>query len=267
MWPFCLSAIRSGFRSRAILLILLLGVALLGVAYLAASFSPRQPKTVTLDVGLSGIRISLILLALFWTQELVAREVERRTVFYAFAYPVSRSSYLLGRYLGVASLLVIAAAMLGILLWGVTSISGGEYQQGFGPSLGVPYFVTVVGLWLDACVVAAFGLWIASLSTVTMLPVVLGGLFAIGAKGLGAALDYLDKGADGDSAFVERLGPVVNVVRHILPDLSRLDFRVWTMYGIPPADQAISFAAILALSYIGLLIALAVMGFARREFF
>ena len=76
MWAFCLSALRSGFRSRAVLLILVLGTLLVGVAFLAASFSPRQPKTVTMDVGFSGIRFSLILFAVFWVQELVGREVE-----------------------------------------------------------------------------------------------------------------------------------------------------------------------------------------------
>jgi hypothetical protein len=50
----------------------------MGVAYLSASFSPRQPQTVALDVGLSGLRFSLVLFALFWVQELVGREIESR---------------------------------------------------------------------------------------------------------------------------------------------------------------------------------------------
>jgi Cu-processing system permease protein len=83
------------------LLILVLGMLLVGVAFLAASFSPRQPKTVTMDVGFSGIRFSLVLFAVFWVQELVGREVERRTVLYALAYPVGRAAYLLGRFFGV----------------------------------------------------------------------------------------------------------------------------------------------------------------------
>lgn len=267
MWPFCLSAIRSGFRSRAILLILLLGAALLGVAYFAASFSPRQPKTVTLDVGLSGMRLSLILLALFWVQEHIAREVERRTVFYAFAYPVSRTAYLLGRYLGVVALLAIATAVLGFLLWALVGSAGGEYRQSYGVTLGLPYLVAAAGFWLDACVVAAFGVWIASLSTVPMLPVALGVLFAIGAKGLGAAMDYLARGADGDAALIERVGPVIATIRHVLPDLSRLDFRTWAMYGVAPAEGALVLAAGLACSYILVLLSLAALAFSRREFF
>jgi hypothetical protein len=40
-------------RSRSIQAVLVLGLLLVGVAYLSAAFSPRQPKTVALDVGLS----------------------------------------------------------------------------------------------------------------------------------------------------------------------------------------------------------------------
>ena len=68
MWQFMLSAGRAGLRSRSIQAILILGALLVGVAYLAASFSPRQPQTVALDVGLSGLRVTLVLFSLFWVQ-------------------------------------------------------------------------------------------------------------------------------------------------------------------------------------------------------
>jgi Flp pilus assembly protein protease CpaA len=78
MVTFLLSAWRAGLRSRSIQGVLVLGILLMGVAYLSASFSPRQPQTVALDVGLSGLRFSLVLFALFWIQELVGREIESR---------------------------------------------------------------------------------------------------------------------------------------------------------------------------------------------
>ena len=145
-------------------------VLLVGVAYLSASFSPRAPKTVALDVGLSGMRFSLILFALLWVQELVGREIEKRTVLFALTYPVPRGHYLLGRYLGVIGLLALAAVLLGMLLWIVVLNAGGTYQQGFAVAPGGAYWATVAGLWVDAVVVAAFALLLASLSTVPMLP-------------------------------------------------------------------------------------------------
>jgi len=249
------------------LLILVLGALLVGVAFLAASFSPRQPQTVTMDVGFSGVRFSLVLFAIFWVQELVGREVERRTVLYALAYPVSRGSYLLGRFLGVLGLLGVAAVALGSLLWLSVILSAGEYQQGFAVQTGGPYWLTIAGLWADAAVVAAFALWIASLSTVQMLPVALGALFAVAGKSLGAVLDYMERGADGDQELIGRYGSLLETIQYVLPDLSRLDWRTWPMYGVPLSDSAVFYGVLMAFGYVLLLLAMAVITFSRREFF
>lgn len=267
MWSFCVSSLRAGIRSRAFVLILILGVLLVGVAYLAASFSPRQPKTVTIDVGFSGIRFSLVLFAVFWVQELVGREVERRTVLYALSYPVSRAAYILGRFWGIVSLLAFAAVALGAMLWIAANFSGGQYQQGHTANIGLPYWAVIFGLWGDSVVVAAFALWIATLSTVPLLPIALGSFFAIAGKTLGAALDYIERGADGDQALMGRFGPALQVIQMVLPDLSRLDWRVWPMYGIAPSDGVVFYGTLLGLGYTMILLSLAVATFSRREFF
>lgn len=266
MWQFCLSAWRSGFRSRSIHAILILGVLLVGVAFLSGSFSPRQPTTVALDVGLSGVRFSLVLFALFWVQELVAREIERRTIVYALSYPISRGSYLLGRFFGIVGLLLLATVLLALLLWLTVLLVSGVYEQGFFPGLGLPFWATMLGLFIDAAVVAAFSLLIASLSTVPMLPVALGVLFAIAGKSLGAVVDYLRRGADDDPEFVARFGPVIEVVQWILPDLSRLDWRAWPMYDISLGAQATGLSIVMAIGYASVLLTLAVLVISRREF-
>jgi len=263
MGSFLLSAWRAGLRSRSIQGVLVLGVLLVGVAFLSASFSPRAPKTVALDVGLSGIRFSLVLFALFWIQELVGREIEKRTVLFALTYPVSRGQYLLGRYLGVVGLLALAAVLLGLLLWIVVLNVGGKYEQGFAVALGEAYWLTVSGLWLDAVVVAAFALLLASLSTVPMLPLALGLAFAVAGKSLGAVMEYL---AHGDDPSVAHLKPVIEAIAWILPDLSRLDWRPWPMYGLAPDASAVAAGLLMAAAYVGLLLTLAVLKFNRREF-
>lgn len=265
MWTFLVSAWRAGVRSRSIQGILTLGALLVGVAYLSASFSPRQPRTVALDVGLSGLRVTLVLFALFWIQELVGREIERRTVLFSLTYPVARGHYVLGRYLGVVGLLALAALLLGLLLWLAVLTAGGNYEQGFIVAAGIPFWTTVFGLWVDAAVVAAFALWLATFSTVPMLPLALGLAFAIGGKSLGAVADYLSRGADGD-AEVMRFSPLINVIQWVLPDLSRLDWRVWPMYGLAPEADAVILGLVLAASYAALLVSLAVLTFSRRDF-
>lgn len=257
----------AGLRSRSFQMVFGLGLLLLAGAWLASQFSPRQPQTVALDVGLSGLRFALVLQTLFWVQELVGREIDRRAVVLTLAYPAPRSRYVLGRFCGIALLQAVATLVLGLLLWWMVLMAGGGYESARTVALGLPYWMTVLGLYLDALVVLAFALCLTTVSTVLLLPLALGAIFAMVARGIGPVLDFLlVRGADGDDEMLSRFGPVVRVVRWIIPDLSRLDWRDWTLYNLPPEAAALAWSVVMALGYATLLLALAVIAFSRREF-
>ena len=137
MTSFFLSGIFSGIRGRSFHAVLLLGIVMVFVAYLSGYFSPRQPKTVAMDVGFSGIRFSLIMLNLLWVQELVTREIERRTILTSLSYPVPRSHFLFGKFLAIVALSAVAALILGLLLSVAVVMAGGEYIQEFARILAL----------------------------------------------------------------------------------------------------------------------------------
>lgn len=258
-----LSGLRSGIRERSLQGVFALGVLMVAAAYLSGSFSPRQPQTVALDIGFSGLRISLVLLNLLWVQELITREIDRRMVFFSLTYPVSRGEFLVGRLAATLVLSAIAAVVLGLMLTVAVLAAGGGYEQEFSPSLGSPYWWAIIGLLVDAAVVAVFALCVATVSTVYFLPLVLGASFAIAGKALGPTLEYF---AEGSDTKVEHMRPLVEALRWILPDLSRLDWRDWPMYLNIPADGAIVWSLGMAFCYMAMLISVAVIMFRRREF-
>lgn len=243
-----------------------MGVLLIAGAYLAAMFSPRQPETVALDVGISGLRFALVLLALFWVQDLIGKEIDRRTAVLYLAYPTSRSNYILGRFSGIALLLLIASIILGLLLWLTIMSSGEEYAQTRRLALGAPYWATILALWLNILVITAFTLCIATLSTMPGLPLSLGAAFAIAGQTLGAVIDYLARGADGQTELVLRYGPMIETIKWVLPDLSRLDWRAWPMYDIPIEIGFLGWSIVMALAYIALMLGISTAIFNRREF-
>lgn len=235
-------------------------------AWLAAAFSARQPQAVALDVGLSGIRISLTFMVLVWVQELVTKELERRTVFFVLSYPMPRSSYLLGRYAGILLLTAAATLILGLILRAVIEVASWGYEYPNELNLGVPYWATLFGIFLDIAVVGAFALAVATVSTSSVLPLASGVGFAIAGRMLGPVLDYLAMGAEGDTELVQRFNPLVRVVRWLLPDLDRLDVRLWPLFGAVPDMAMVLPALVMAFSYIGILLTLAVVAFNRRQF-
>lgn len=266
MFEFALSGLHSGLRGRSFQAVFLLGVGMIGIAYLSGFFSPRQPQTVVLDVGFSGIRFSLVLLDLFWVQELVAREIDRRVILFSLAYPVSRGAFLIGRFAAVLILSTLGAVALGFFLQLAVLMAAGGYAQEFDLSLGAPFWTAILGLALDAAVVAAFSLFIAALSTVSALPLVLGAAFAVAGKALGATITYLSRGADGDEELLANYSPVIDLIKWILPDLSRLDWRDWPMYRMAPGWEVVFWGLTMGIAYIVLLLVCANLLFSRREF-
>jgi ABC-type transport system involved in multi-copper enzyme maturation permease subunit len=266
MREFFISGLRSGLRGRSFQAVFLLGFALIAVAYLAGNFSPRQPHTIALDVGLSGIRFTLILLSLFWIQELIAREIDRKTVLFSLSYPVSRAAFILGRYFAVLVLTGVALLILGLALMLAVVWAGGGYSQEYPVTLGAALWGTLLGLWVDVATVAALGACVAALSTVAVMPLAIGAAFAIAGKALGPTFDYLVSGADGDQALTGIFSPLIHVIRWVVPDLSRLDWRDWPMYGLVPDVAAIGWALLMAIAYASLCLTLAVWTFERREF-
>ncbi len=256
---------RSGLRSRSFHALFVLGLLAMGASYLAAQFSGRQPATVAVDIGISGVRLIILLMTVFWCQELVAREVERRTVFLALAYPVPRSHYLLGRYFGVLALAAAAVIVLGLLLSLTTYFATHIYRQA-SPISFAGLWLTLFYVWLDAAVVAAFTVLITTVSTTPLLPLALGFAFALAARSLGPALAYLRDKDGGDAELSSSLGPVVENFRWLLPDLSRLDIRDVALYGKMLSGEALMLSVGMCLTYIVLLMLLSVWLFRKRQF-
>lgn len=268
MFNHFITAWYCGLRARSFHAVAILGAALIAVAYLSASFSPRQPQTVTLDIGFSGMRFGLVLLVMFWIQELVVKEIDRKTVLFSLTYPLPRSAYLTGRYLAVLALSLVATLGLALMLLIAVLLVGefGGYQQAATLHLGGSFWLTALGLWLDVAVVAAVAVLLSSLATTQLLPFLGTFAFAIAAKTLGPVLDFMGRGAEGDEALVRNVGPAVSLTKWLLPDLSRLDWRAATMYGTPPEFEIMLGSVAMACAYVCICLAGAVVLFQRREF-
>lgn len=247
--------------------LLFLAVLVAGIAWLSAEFSGRQPRTVALDVGISVVRILGVLLVLSWVQETVGKDVERKTVYFVLSYPVGRTLYLGGRYLGIVFLTAAAVTLfsLGLLLadW-LVSLQG--YQQSTPVHLGMGFVLTMALVMLDLIVVSAFGIFVASFSVTPFLPFFLGLAFALSARMLGPVMSYLSAGKYGAEELAPVYMPLLNVFNWALPDLSRLDIRNIVLYGTAPAESVVILAVLHAAAYATFLLGLAFFVFRRREF-
>ena len=204
-------------------------------------------------------------MTLFWAQELFARDIERKNLYFTLAYPISRRQYLIARYCSAAVLCLLSVAIVGALLWLALQLFGSGYQQSSPPALDGRYVAVLFGIWLDLLVVLAFAFLLASLSTTPFLPLLLGLGFALAARGLGPIFDYLRNSQLADPTQAQWFGPMLEYAYAWLPDLSRLDWRPWVLYSLEADVGAALTASVMAIAYIGLALSIAGAVFSRRN--
>ncbi|MBS1156455.1 MAG: hypothetical protein H6R07_2379 [Proteobacteria bacterium] len=254
----------TGLRSRMTWLLVFLALLLLGVGALAGAFSARQPLVVACDVALSGLHFSLLFLTLIWVQELLQKDRDRRTTDWVLAYPVDRMDYLAGKMLGIAVLLACATVLLSLPIWLIGHFAGWGYAASSQPVFGVAFAWTLFGTWLESLVILCFAAWFFALSTTPYLPLAAALCFALAARSLGSALDFLMFSPDAEAAFRAQMLPILQILRWIVPDLGALDWRASMLYDLPLAASRYP-ASLVALAYAGMFAALALVLFHRRQ--
>lgn len=254
-----------GLRAHALKALVIIAIALVGLSLFASSFSARQPMTVGLDVGISSLRLILLLMTLMWSQILLANEIERKTLYFTLSYPYSRTQYLLARFSSIALLSIFGTFLLGALLWGALTLTNWSYDAELRPKLDERLILLFLGIALDLTVVLAFNFLLCTLSTTPFLPFLLSLAFAVSARGLGPTFDYLREARLADPDHVRWFGPLLEYAYLWLPDLSRLDWRIGVLHSLPMDSTQIAWSILMAVCYIVLLLALACLVFERRN--
>lgn len=257
------------FHSRLSPIALWLIAALVAAVILAAQFSARQPATISLDVGLSVIRLALPLLAILLVQELFIREFERKLYLSSFTYPRARVYWLLGR---VAAILLVGVGLLllmGAILAALTLLASHGYKQATPVSLGLPYVITLMFIAIDLLLVIA----IATLLAVTARTpsfVLIGTIgFTLIARSYTPIIELLRSNPYVVSSFADPriYQDSLGLLAFFLPDLGRLDVRMIALYDkmeFMPPEWSLLIGATLA--YVAALLGMAVWVLNKREF-
>ena len=258
---------RLGIRSHVLRALLVLGVSLMLMAFFAGAFSLRQPLVVAMDMGLSGLRFLGLMLALFWMQEAFAKDIDRRTIAGALAYPAPRSSYVLGRFMGVVALICFTVMVWGEGLYLMNQFADWGYESSSINTFGIGFPIVLLGVLLDLIVIGAFFVMISSVAQTPVLPFLLGFGFAIAARSFGVMIDYLALSNTADQEMKTVLLPMLEKIRWVLPDLSRLDWRSICLYDHWPATGDMIQAVTISLSYSVLMLCVAIFAYNKRDFF
>ena len=175
VWVIALNSYREAVRARILHGLFALSIATCAYSLVVGAYTAKNQLRVVSDLGGAAVSIYAVVVAVVLGATSLYRELELKTLFPILARPLSRTEYLVGKYLGtLLVLLVFVAANSGLSLLAIAVISG--------RSLGL-----VLGLGLGS-VAAAFGLGYWARRSISYLPAawaacaaVLGFLLASGA--------------------------------------------------------------------------------------
>lgn len=242
---------REAIRDRVLAGVVAAGVALLLVTLLARPLAMGEGTRLTVDLGLSSITFLGLLVVLMVGTSLVAKEIERRTIFNLLSRPIARPVYLVGKWAGLSGALWTVAAGLGLALWTVLAFLGHGHNV-------LPIAEAVFLAGLELTVVTAIAVMFSALSTP-----VLSSLYTLGLFLAGQWADDLRRFAAEAPAAMRT---ALEVFANLLPNLSLFNMRSLAASGEPTSVLHLGVATVYAACYCACVLALGAAAFESRDF-
>jgi ABC-type transport system involved in multi-copper enzyme maturation permease subunit len=226
------------------------GVITLALSRLLSPIALGEGDRITLDLGLSALGLlGVVIVALVGTG-LVHKEIDRRTIHVVLSRPVSRTSYLVGKWAGLSATMAAAVCAMGVILVLVAAFIRGP--QAVGPVLQAVFLLA-----LSNTVLAALAVLFSSLSTPILSVVYTLGLYATGY--------WTNDLRDFARSMPAGVGDLMRGISYVIPNLELFNLRPQVAHMETAPTIQLALALGYALAYAAATLALAVVAFERRE--
>lgn len=248
------NSFREVVRDRILYIIGFYAVILAVAAMLLPQLAAATEDKMFLDVGLAVMSTLSLIIAVFIGTGLISKEIEKRTILMLIAKPISRNEFIIGKYLGlstVLALLVIAMSAIYLIFLQVNNIN---YSA---TSIVINGIFLILQLSLISAIAIAFGVFTGSILATALT-------FAVYLMG-NITQDLLKLARISENPGLERITQGLYL---LLPDLSRLDLKNDAVYGLSalPDSTTLLINAGYSLLYSAMLLAIAALIFSQKEF-
>jgi ABC-type transport system involved in multi-copper enzyme maturation permease subunit len=246
------TTLREALRERLFHNLLVFAVLLVAGSLTISQLTLGEQFRIIADIGTSATQIFGTLIAVFLGVGLVSKEIDRRTCYAALARPVSRASFVAGKYLGLVATLSINVALMALATAAVLVT-----YRGAGP-LSWAYLATFALIAVQLALCGAFAVLFSTFTTATLSSILTLALVAAGWL-------FGEVRAFWLQAPQVELKSLVRVLDVVLPNMALLDLKETVTYG-----DAVSLGSVLArgaygVAYSATLLLLAAVVFTRRD--
>jgi len=243
---------REAVRDRILYNLIVFVLLITASAVFLGELTAGQEARVIVNLGLSSILLFGAFISIFVGVSLVWKEIEKRTVYSIFAKPIGRGEFIIGKYLGLCLTILANVLVMG------TGVSLALLYVG-GGSLAGNIWGAVLLLFLELSILTAVAIMFSSFSTPALSAMLTFFVFLIGH--FSSSLLDLATGMGSKPAVLLFTG-----IYYILPNLSNFSFIANTANGQTVPAAMLGGAAVYAIAYDALLMAVTVLIFSRRNF-
>jgi ABC-type transport system involved in multi-copper enzyme maturation permease subunit len=237
-------------RDRILTGVLIAGVALLGVIQMVSPLALGEGRRLTVDLGLSSISMLGLLVVLLVGTSLVAKEIEKRTLYNLLSRPIARHAYLIGKWAGLAAALWVLSGCLAIALCGVLAAHGSLRDA---PAVLEAAYLA----GLELSVVTAVAVLFSALSTPVLSALYTFAIYLVG------QWSYDLRVFAGQ--FPKAFGHLVELAANLLPNLPLFNMRTLAANGSVTTPAHLALASLYALVYCACVLSLATAAFESRD--
>ena len=243
---------REAVRDRVLYNLIAFALLLSGAAVLVGQISIDIERLVVINLGLTAVSLFGIVIAIFIGIGLVAKEIDKRTLYTVLSRPVRRWEFIAGKFFGLAGTLVVNTFFMAIGVFGALAYVSHHLQASDSGVLIALYFIV-----LQFVIITALALLFSSFSSPLLSAVFTFALFVIGS--FAEDLRGFAKMTHGIAGWL------ATGAAYLVPNFSALNVINQVAHGEAVGSQLIAFNTAYALVYTLAVLGGAVLIFERRN--
>lgn len=244
---------KEAVRNKIIYSVLFFQILLIFAATVFAKVTMGDTIKVIKDFGLFSLSFFGMILSIVNGVSLLSNEIKQKTIYNILSKPVSRTQFILGKFIGLFSInaFLISLTGLGFIVY-VWLLSGELDTLLF---LGLGYTL------LEVLILSALTIFFSSI----VITVTLTGIFTLASYLAGRSISYLNyffQQEENKNPLVEFF---LKICDFIVPDLSVLNVADKIVYGVNPGASHFANGLVYSASFSAVALILAILIFSKRE--
>jgi len=242
---------RETLRDKILYNLVVFALLMIGSAALLRTLTMGEQAKIVKDIGLAGINLFGVLIAIFVGISLVSKEIDRRTIYSIIAKPIRRSEFILGRYFGLVATLFVNTAIMAAGFFLTLFFGGGEMDLGLLQAIGL--------IGVELLVVTAVAVMFSTFTTP-----VLSATFSLAIYVIGHLTDDLQVlGGKLQNGLTKG---ILDGLYYTLPNLEYFNIKGRAVHGLVIEPMYLVSAVAYGATYCAVVLILACLIFQRREF-